>query len=430
MKFVWKVNQDQDQYQDRGLYTRRADEEAQGQEGDCLDLKTAITAIDQSYDTTWQSSRHIDEVRHMADKHYKRRKIIDALLVAYASRSVRLLLELLAPDFEHRTLPESLGFPLRDRAAFADHAKEVFAIFACFEMMPQAIIDDLSTNTIVIHAHMRGVFINRDGGNNNKDDDDNEEKGKGGEGEGLKVWTNECVLLITLNDTNDRIVEIKEFVDSAKAKEMASKHAPEVFGDGDVSAGGGSVAKSTTTSTNTGTSASTQTDLATGTSTSVDSRTTSVTHTNPAPGPAHGIHLEPARDRDTRPTAITQTTSDKNTSTSPVPVHGIRVIPVRGSTAHRRRSGQTNKGTYTSIDTYTYMDKYSGTEDPLYDMYNYLPHMVRTWRFIYGYRNSRIAMASLAVLILALCAHTYLELVEAYHMLRESIRPYPLREFF
>jgi hypothetical protein len=404
-----------DQDQDRGLCTRKPDEEAQGQEGDCLDLETVTTKIGKPYNITWQSSRHFDEVQHMADKRYKRRKVIDTLLKAYALRSVSLLLKLLAPEFQHQTLPDSLGFPVRDRAAFADHAKQVFAIFAWFEMVPQAIIDDLSTDTVAIHANMRGALANRGETSDASDDDDDEErKDEGEEIEGMKIWTNECVLLVTLNDANDSIVEIREFVDSAKAKDMASKHAPEVFGDGVVPADNGPIAKNNTKGANTNTSTSTQMDIAAETSTSVDTPTNLTIKSSPARGPAHTIGLGSVTGGSTRPRVTSRTASDTKTSTSPD--HGIRVIPVRNQITHKYPNGQTNSNTYTRLNTYTYMDAYSREEDPFNDIY-YLPHLVKTWRFIYGYRNSRIAMAAFVILVLALCAHTYMKMAEAYHLL-------------
>ncbi|OIW25955.1 hypothetical protein CONLIGDRAFT_684498 [Coniochaeta ligniaria NRRL 30616] len=133
---------------------------------------------------------------------------ITALLDAYGSLSVPKLLDLLASNFTHRVLPESLGMPVRGKRAFAEHAAGIFAIFDSFRMEPREILKvEGWKETWVVRAHMYGIL-------------------KGGKGE----WKNECVLIVKMDDEGALVEEIQEFVDSAKAVEMKQRHAPKSFG--------------------------------------------------------------------------------------------------------------------------------------------------------------------------------------------------------
>ncbi|KAI1456666.1 hypothetical protein F4805DRAFT_458455 [Annulohypoxylon moriforme] len=141
------------------------------------------------------------------DEARARRLTINALLNGYGSLSVPQLLRTMAPEFHHQVLPESLGMKPRNREAFAQHAAGIFSIFDEFRMVPKSIIDDGPANMAVVHARMQGVL-------------------KSGAGE----WINECVMMIQLSRDGTQVVGIIEFVDSAKALEMARKHAPDDFG--------------------------------------------------------------------------------------------------------------------------------------------------------------------------------------------------------
>lgn len=133
---------------------------------------------------------------------------IIALLDAYGSLSVPRLLGLLAANFTHRVLPESLGMPARDKEAFAQHAAGIFAIFESFRMVPVELLKmEGWRETWVVSAYMKGVL-------------------KEGKGE----WTNECVMIVKMDDDGVLVEEIQEFVDSARAVEMKKRHAPKGFG--------------------------------------------------------------------------------------------------------------------------------------------------------------------------------------------------------
>ncbi|KAI1134841.1 hypothetical protein F5Y05DRAFT_192355 [Hypoxylon sp. FL0543] len=143
----------------------------------------------------------------MDETRARRLGTVHALLDGYGSLSVPTLLSTTSPDFHHQVLPESLGMLPRNRESFAQHAAGIFNIFDEFRMIPKSIADDGQGNVAVVHARMQGTL-------------------KGGAGE----WINECVMMIRLTPDGTQVASVAEFVDSAKALEMARKHAPDDFG--------------------------------------------------------------------------------------------------------------------------------------------------------------------------------------------------------
>ncbi|KAI2636213.1 hypothetical protein GGS26DRAFT_483430 [Hypomontagnella submonticulosa] len=137
----------------------------------------------------------------------RQRKTIEALLDGYGSLSVPQLLMTMSADFHHQVLPESLGMAARNRESFAQHAAGIFSIFDEFRMVPKSIVLDGPENMAMVHARMQGIL-------------------KGGAGD----WINECVMMIQLSTDGTQVLKVTEFVDSAKALEMARKHAPDDFG--------------------------------------------------------------------------------------------------------------------------------------------------------------------------------------------------------
>jgi hypothetical protein len=131
---------------------------------------------------------------------------VNRLIEGYSSLSVPTLMEPLADDFQHRVLPESLEMPARDRESFAQHAAGVFGLFDKFRLVPVSTYEDRESSAVVVRAHMRGTMKHSSA-----------------------EWRNECVMLIRLSEDGDKVVEISEFVDSAKAVQMRQQHAPEVF---------------------------------------------------------------------------------------------------------------------------------------------------------------------------------------------------------
>lgn len=127
----------------------------------------------------------------------------EALLKGYGSLEVDQLMAPLSNNFCHQVLPESLGMPARNAKQFAEHAAQIFSVFSTFRMNPKAVFEDQGRNVVVVHARMEGTL-------------------KGGNEE----WLNECVMIIFLSADATQVVKIEEFVDSAKAMEMRTKHAP------------------------------------------------------------------------------------------------------------------------------------------------------------------------------------------------------------
>ncbi|KAI1773609.1 hypothetical protein F4818DRAFT_95597 [Hypoxylon cercidicola] len=143
----------------------------------------------------------------MDESRRRRYNTVNVLLEGYGSLSISQLLHPLSPDFRHQVLPESLGMEPRNRESFSQHAAGIFSIFDQFRMVPKSIVDGGSGGMMVVHALMQGIL-------------------KGGAGE----WKNECVMMIQLSSDGTQVVRVTEFVDSAKALEMARKHAPDDFG--------------------------------------------------------------------------------------------------------------------------------------------------------------------------------------------------------
>ncbi|KAK3315903.1 hypothetical protein B0H66DRAFT_479101 [Apodospora peruviana] len=132
---------------------------------------------------------------------------INSLLEGYSSLSIPKLLKPLAPVFTQSVLPRSLGMNTpRNRESFAQHAEGIFSVFEQFRLVPESIYEDEARGAVVVHARMEGTM-----------------KSNGGE------WRNECIMLVKLSADGNQVVEIKEFVDSAKAVEMKKRHAPKDF---------------------------------------------------------------------------------------------------------------------------------------------------------------------------------------------------------
>jgi hypothetical protein len=129
-----------------------------------------------------------------------------ALLDAYSTLSPEKMLEHLASDFTHQVLPESIGMPIRDRSAFAEHAAGITSIFSSFAIVPVNVFEDPERNTVIVHGKMVGQ-LNHDMG----------------------PWENECMMQLKMTEDQCKVLENKEFVDSAKAAKMKEKLA-EMFG--------------------------------------------------------------------------------------------------------------------------------------------------------------------------------------------------------
>ncbi|KAI0480951.1 hypothetical protein GGR56DRAFT_672006 [Xylariaceae sp. FL0804] len=173
------------------------------------------------------------------DAHKSQRlQTVDDLLSGYGSLSVPQLMRCLAPDFRHQVLPASLAMAPHDRAAFAKHAAGIFGVFDEFSMVPCTTIDgggrggdadaageeeEQEEPVVMVHAQMRGRLKKDAAAAAGA-------AGRDGDGDGGETWwENECVMMIRLTADATLVREVVEFVDSAKAIEMARSHAPKDF---------------------------------------------------------------------------------------------------------------------------------------------------------------------------------------------------------
>ncbi|KAK4942825.1 hypothetical protein LTR66_014665 [Elasticomyces elasticus] len=144
----------------------------------------------------------------MSTEQSARLKTAHRLLAAYSSLDVGAILSNLSSDFTHQVLPASLGMPTRDKASFAAHAGGITSVFSKFDMNPQMVLEDGKENAVVVYCKMVGEMRPQKGG-----------------GE----WANECMMVMRMSEDGERVVQVREFVDSYKAMQMRSQVKPEDF---------------------------------------------------------------------------------------------------------------------------------------------------------------------------------------------------------
>lgn len=125
-----------------------------------------------------------------------------AVLDGYKHLSVSALTSPLAPNFTQTLLPSSLQQPTRDLESFTKHAGMVTSIFSSFAMLPipGQVYEAPEQNAVVAHCRMVGELKN-----------------------GLGPWENECVIFLRFDDKGEKVVEHREFVDSARAALLREK---------------------------------------------------------------------------------------------------------------------------------------------------------------------------------------------------------------
>lgn len=128
-------------------------------------------------------------------------RIVQALMESYSTLTTKRMTQHLAIDFSYRVLPYSLCMPRLGRAEFSLHAEDIFGLFDEFRMVPIDTWEDKTRDTVIVHAFMEGILK------------------KGGE-----EWRNECMLIVRLSEDGTEVLEMQEFVDSAKAMELGKKH--------------------------------------------------------------------------------------------------------------------------------------------------------------------------------------------------------------
>lgn len=112
-------------------------------------------------------------------------------------------------DFTHIVLPLSLNLPPRSLENFQQHASMIFSLFEDFKMVPHGQVHfSKETDTVIAHCKMGGKVNGAS------------EKGQILIEGGLPEWWTECVLFVKMSPDGRKIIELKEFVNSAKAEEL------------------------------------------------------------------------------------------------------------------------------------------------------------------------------------------------------------------
>ncbi|ORY10341.1 hypothetical protein BCR34DRAFT_588680 [Clohesyomyces aquaticus] len=135
-------------------------------------------------------------------------------IASYSSLRPAALTASASQNFLHAILPLSLNLPSRTLQPFKQHSAMIFSLFSSFEMIPHpngsgtSMHFSPSTNTAIAHCKMGGR-INGES-----------EKGKLLVKRGVLEWWTECVLFVRFDGVGESVVEVREFVDSAKAGEL------------------------------------------------------------------------------------------------------------------------------------------------------------------------------------------------------------------
>jgi hypothetical protein len=144
-------------------------------------------------------------------------KTFNKLLQSYSTLRPEALVANATREFKHTVLPVALELPSRTLAPFKEHAGMVFSLFYDFRMVPQEdgkrndFYFSKATNTVIAHCKMGGKV------------NPNSEMGARLVESGIADWWTECILFVQMTEDGKRIIEVREFVDSAKAEELQKK---------------------------------------------------------------------------------------------------------------------------------------------------------------------------------------------------------------
>jgi hypothetical protein len=136
---------------------------------------------------------------------------------AYSTKRPQALAANASVDFTHVVLPSALQIPTRTLDPFKMHAGMIFSLFENFDMLPQSqgpqgnVHFCKETNTVIAHCRMGGK-VNAQS-----------EKGKLLIEQGVKEWWTECVLFVRMDEGGRKVMEVREFVNSAKAEELKKR---------------------------------------------------------------------------------------------------------------------------------------------------------------------------------------------------------------
>jgi hypothetical protein len=141
-------------------------------------------------------------------------KTFNKLLQSYTTLRPQALTANASRDFSHTVLPAALNIPSRNLQPFQQHATQIFSLFSDFHMIPQtnrignAVHFSKETDTVIAHCKMGGR-VNGES-----------EMGAKLVQSGLEEWWTECVLFVRMSGDGKRVVEVREFVNSARAEEL------------------------------------------------------------------------------------------------------------------------------------------------------------------------------------------------------------------
>ena len=173
-----------------------------------LRLMLAAIALVPSVYFFWPAKKQ-DSTEHV--------KTFNKLIKGYSTLRPEALVATATRDFAHTILPASLNIPARQVAAFRDHAEIFFSISESFEMTPQpnregkSVHQSLETSTVTAHCKMGGKVSTES------------DFGRKLIASGLNEWWTECVLSVQMSRNGKRIIEVREFVHSAKAEELQQR---------------------------------------------------------------------------------------------------------------------------------------------------------------------------------------------------------------
>ncbi|KAF2125056.1 hypothetical protein P153DRAFT_370382 [Dothidotthia symphoricarpi CBS 119687] len=144
-------------------------------------------------------------------------RTFNKFLKSYSTLRPQALTANASRDFKHAVLPASLNLPPRTLQPFQQHAGMIFSLFAAFDMIPQpnrtqeAVHFSKETDTVVAHCKMGGK-VNGES-----------EMGRKLIASGITEWWTECVLFVKMSKDGTKILEVREFVNSAKAEELQKR---------------------------------------------------------------------------------------------------------------------------------------------------------------------------------------------------------------
>lgn len=167
----------------------------------------AITAvIPLSYYLYNSSVNPQKSTRHMRTFH--------KFLKGYSTLRPQALAADASADFTHTAMPADLKLPSRSLEPFKQHASMIFSLFTDFTIVPQpegspnSVNFSPDTSTVIAHCKMGGKV--------------NSKSPNGAKlvSQGYNEWWNECVIFVQMDSSGRKIVEVREFLHSAKAQEL------------------------------------------------------------------------------------------------------------------------------------------------------------------------------------------------------------------